>query len=144
MRQSCAVDFVGLDIRDLAFDRFGTERSKPDRGLVGRVHVSLLLPQAHREHLAFLRVAEEQPAAVAALHPEGRDEVLFDRTLPLMQALRAYFVLAYPREHVTTAFLIDHTGSAIMSQSMPFFDEEGEPDQYFAICNDITRYKDTV
>src|SRR5215210_2513140 len=113
MRQSCAVDLVGFDVCDLAFDRFCTECPKPDRGLVGRLHVSLVLPQAHREHLAFLRVAEEQTAAVAGLHPEGRDEVLFDRTLPLLQALRAYFVLAYPREHVTTAFLVHHTDSAI-------------------------------
>src|SRR5215203_559923 len=105
MRQLCAVNLVGFDIRDLAFDGFGTEGPKPDGGLVGSVHVSLFLPQAHREYLAFFRVAEEQTAAVAGLHPEGRDEVFFERALALLKALRTYFVLAYSREHVTTLYL---------------------------------------
>jgi hypothetical protein len=105
MRQSCAVDLVGLDVCDRAFGGFGTERSKPVRGLVGGVHLLLIFPQAHREHLAAIRVGEEQAATVTILDPKRRYDVFFDRTVPLLQAFRAYSVLGYPREHGTTAFL---------------------------------------
>ena len=105
MIQSCNVDLVGLDVYDRAFDGFSTKDSKPVRSLVGSVHLLLVLPQAHHEHLAAIRVGEETDAAVTNLHPERREDVLFDLTVPLFEALRAYFQLGYPREHGTTAFL---------------------------------------
>jgi hypothetical protein len=83
MHQSCVVNLVRLDVCDRAFDGFGIERSKPVRGLVGCVHLLLALSQAHREHLTFLWVGEEQASVVTMLHPERRDEVLLDRALPL-------------------------------------------------------------
>ena len=49
--------------------------------LVGGVHLLLCLPQAYREHLAALWVAKEQAAAIAGLHPERRDDVVFDPRL---------------------------------------------------------------
>ena len=87
-----------------AFDGCGTEDSKPVRGLIRGVHILLALPQSHREHLALLWVGEEQAATETRLHPERREEVLLDRNLPLLKALRSNGVLAYPREHNTTAF----------------------------------------
>src|SRR5215203_1661221 len=104
MRQLCAVDLVGLDVCDRAFDGCGTEDSKPVRGLIRGVHLLLALPQSHREHLAFLWVGKQQAATETRLHPECREEVLLDLTLLLLEALRVYGVLAYPREHNTTAF----------------------------------------
>jgi len=104
MCQLCAVDFVGLDVCDRAFDGCGTEDSKPVRGLIRGVHLLLALPQRHREHLALLLVGEEQAATETRLHPERREEVLLDLSLLLLEALRVYGVLAYPREHNTTAF----------------------------------------
>jgi hypothetical protein len=106
MRQLCAVDLVGFDTRDFAFHGSGTEGPKPDRGLVGRTHVLLGLPQAHGEHLALLRVAEEQTATVAGLHPEGRDEVLFDRTLPLWQTLQTHFVALHMESPIMSYWMV--------------------------------------
>src|SRR5918993_741058 len=104
MIQPRDVDLVSLYVFDRTFCGFGTEDSKPVRGLVGGVHLLLALPQSHHEHLALLWVGEEQAATETRLHPERREEVLFDLTLLLLEALRVYGVLAYPREHNTTAF----------------------------------------
>ena len=83
MRQSCAVNLVRLDVHDRALGGFGAEGSKPVRGLVGGMHLLLILPQGHRKHLAALGVGEEQAATITSLHPKRRDDVLFDRTAPL-------------------------------------------------------------
>src|SRR5215212_3443689 len=105
MCQLCAVDLVGLYVFDRAFDGCGTEDSKPVRCLIRGVHLLLALPQCHREHLAFLWVGQEQAATETMLHPERREEVIFDRNSPLLEELRSNGVLAYPREHNTTAFV---------------------------------------
>src|ERR671933_1842455 len=84
MHQSCAVDLVGLDGCHRAASFFSAEGSKPVSGLVGGVHLLLVLPQAHREHLAALWIAKEQAAAVTGLRPECRDDVVFDRAAPLL------------------------------------------------------------
>src|SRR5215208_2299693 len=68
MIQSCAVDFVGLDVFDLAVEGFSTEDSKPVGGLVVGVHVLLILPQRHSEHLVVLFIGKEQAARVTFLH----------------------------------------------------------------------------
>src|SRR5215207_9303013 len=104
MCQLCAVDFVGLDVCDRAFDGCGTEDPEPVRGLIRGVHLLLALPQSHHEHLALLWVGEEQAPTEPRLHPERREEVLLDLSLLLLETLRVYGVLAYPCEHNTTAF----------------------------------------
>jgi hypothetical protein len=97
VHQSCAVDLVGLDACNRAAGGLGAEGTKPVRGLIGGVHSFLVLPQAHREQLPALRVTEEQAADVTGLHPECRDDVVFDRVTPLLQALGVYGELGYPR-----------------------------------------------
>src|SRR5919199_1550051 len=104
MCQLCAVDLVSLNVCDRAFDGCSTEDAKPVRGLIRGAHLFLALPQTHREHLALLFVGEEQAATETRLHSECREKVLLDLTLLLLEALRVYGVLAYPREHNTTAF----------------------------------------
>jgi hypothetical protein len=69
MIQSCAVDVVGLNVFDLAVEGFGIEDSEPVGGLVGGVHVLLVLPQRHGEHLVVLFIGQEQAARVTFLHP---------------------------------------------------------------------------
>ena len=79
------------------------------------MHLLLALPQAHREHLTLQYVGEEQSAAVTFLHLDRRDDVLYDRPVPLLYALGAYVEVAYPREHNTTAFLARGMYTPIMS-----------------------------
>src|SRR5215210_2569389 len=105
--QSCAVDLVGLDVFDLAVEGFSTEDSKPVRGLVGGVHVLLVLPQRHSEHLVVLFIGQEQAARVTFLHPQGRDEVLFYLMVSLLEALGVNVESGYPGEHRSTAFLLE-------------------------------------
>ena len=104
MIQSCAVDLVGLNVFDRPFEGFSTEDSKPVGGLISGVHLLLVLPQAHREHLALLWVGEEQASTETRLHPERRDEVFFDLTVSLLEALGANVELGYPGENGSTAF----------------------------------------
>src|SRR5215210_400481 len=107
MIQSCAVDFVGLDVFDLAVEGFGTEDSKPVGGLVGGVHVLLVLPHRHSEHLVVLFVGQEQATRVTFLHPQGRDEVLFYLMVSVLEALGANVEPGYPGEHGSTTFLLE-------------------------------------
>jgi hypothetical protein len=112
--QYCDVDLRGLDVCDLPLGGFGTEETKPVGGFIGGVHLLLALPQAHREHLTLQYVGEEQSAAVTFLHLDRRDDVLYDRPLPLLYAIGAYVEVAYPREHITT-FLARGMEDPIMS-----------------------------
>ena len=105
MIQSCIVDLVGLDVCNRPLGGLGTEETKPVGGLVGGVHLLLALPQAYREHLALLRVGEEKGSTVTFLHLNCRQDVLYDRPVPLVYAFGVYVEVAYPRVHNTTAFL---------------------------------------
>src|SRR5215217_340379 len=107
MVQSCAVDLVGLNVFDLAVEGVSTEDSKPVGGLVGGVHVMLVFPQRHSEHLVVLFIGQEQAARVTFLHPQGRDEVLFNLMVSLLEALGANVEPGYPGEHGSTAFLLE-------------------------------------
>ena len=107
MIQSCDVDLVGLDVLDLAVEGLSTEDSKPVGGLVGGVHVLLVIPQRHSEQLVVLFISQEQVARVTFLHPQGRDEVLFYLMVSLSEALGTNVEPGYPGEHGSTAFLLE-------------------------------------
>ena len=104
MIQSRPVHLVGLDVFDLAVEGFGTEDPEPVRGLIGGVHVLLVLPQRHGEHLVIFFVGQEQATRVAFLHPQGRDEMLFYLMVSSFEGLGANVELGYPCEHGSTAF----------------------------------------
>jgi hypothetical protein len=78
------------------------------------VHLLLVLPQCHREHLSAIRATEEEAATVTGLHHERGDDVVYYRTVALLEALGAYGILGYPREH-GTAFPARGMNTAIMA-----------------------------
>jgi hypothetical protein len=138
MIQVCDVDLRGLDVCDLPLDGFGTEETKPVGGFIGGVHLLLALPQPHREHLTLQYVGEEHSAAVTFLHLDRRDDVLYDRPVPLLYAIGAYVEVACPREHIITAFLARGMEDPFMS----YFPRCMQPD--LAPCQEDGTYADDL